>query len=94
MAKVLYFFFSNLIKSYEKRLKNKRVCCDAREACKMGGFSMLLAHSNSVFSYVALNRVSSVMQLRKLFTLSCITKVKNHKREEFLMLRNDWSGGV
>ena len=62
---------------------------------KWGGFSMLLAHSNSVFSYVAFNRVSSVMQLRKLFTLSCITKVKKkQKREEFLMLRNDWSGRV
>ena len=55
---------------------------------------MLLAHSNSVFSSVESNRVSSVMQLRKLFTLSCITKVKKQKREEFLMLRNDWSEGV
>lgn len=60
----------------------------------MGGFSMLLAHSNSVFSSVESNRVSSVMQLRKLFTLSCITKVKKQKREEFLMLQNDWSEGV
>ena len=58
----------------------------------MGGFSMLLAHSNSVFSYLELNhRVSSVMMhLRKLFTLSCNTKTE---KERIFNASNDWSEG-